>query len=97
MKLTAGRRKDLRGILARWAWVPLGHKEAVLVMHEVAVRVGEGAMLAGFGLRKTHSRQNVRHRFREWSVTGASSCTDEGLCSRWAGTGVPCLHAAGRR
>ena len=66
MKSTAGRRKDLRGILARWVRVPLEHRDAVLVMHEVAVRVEEGAIPAGSGLRKTHHQQNVRHRFREW-------------------------------
>ena len=94
METPAGRRKDLRGILARWAWGPLEHREAVLVMHVVAVPVVEGAMPAGFGLRKTHHRQNVRHTFREWFVTGSSGFTVEGLCSRRGGTGVPCLHAA---
>ena len=44
MKSTAGRRQDLCGILARWARVPLEHREAVLVVHEVAVRVEEGGL-----------------------------------------------------
>ena len=67
------------------------------MVHEVAVRVEDGAMPARFGLRKTHHRQNVRRRFREWFVTGAGSFADEGLCSRRGDTCVPCLHAAGRR
>ena len=89
MKSPAGRRKDMRGILACWAWIPLKNREAALVVHEVAVCVEKGAMPAGFGLRKTHHRQNVGHRFREWFATGASSFSDEGLCSRRAVLATP--------
>ena len=52
MKSTAGRRKDLRGILARWAWVPLAHREAVLVMHEVAVAFWRVPCPLGLGCAK---------------------------------------------
>ena len=39
MESPAGRRKDMCGILARRAWIPLKHREAVLMMHEIAVCV----------------------------------------------------------
>ena len=35
VKPTSGRRKNLRGVLARWAWVPLEHWEAVLEQTDV--------------------------------------------------------------
>ena len=42
MEAAAGCSKKLCGLFARWAWVPLEHREAVLVVHEVADRGGDG-------------------------------------------------------
>ena len=44
MKLPASHRKDMCGILACWARIPLKNGEAVLVMNEVADLVEEGAL-----------------------------------------------------
>ena len=56
MASSAGRRQNLCGVFACWARIPLEHGEAVLVMHEVAVRVEKGALPAGFGLGRTDHR-----------------------------------------
>ena len=45
--------EDLRGSPASWAWVPLEHREAVLVVHEVTDRVGEGNVKGRLGGTKT--------------------------------------------
>ena len=61
MKSSASRRKDVCRILACWARIPLEQREAVLVMHEVAVCVETGAMPAELSLRKTRHRKYRRH------------------------------------
>ena len=70
MKASAGCPKDLRGVLARWARVPLEHREAVLVMHEGTDRIDEGALPAGLGLRKTRHRKHNVH----WLGKGFAAC-----------------------
>ena len=42
MEAALGCSKNLCGLFARWAWVPLEHREAVLVVHEVADRGQQG-------------------------------------------------------
>ena len=49
MKASTGCRKDLRGVLTRWARVPLEHRKATLVMREITDRVDEGALPGGLG------------------------------------------------
>ena len=44
--------QNLRGVLWRFAWLPLEYREAVLVMHEVTVRVEEGAVPTGLSSAK---------------------------------------------
>ena len=53
MEAAAGCSKKFSGLFARWAWVPLEHREAVLVVHE---GVGEGAFPVRHGLTKTRHR-----------------------------------------
>ena len=57
MEAAASCRKDLCVLSARWARVPLEHREAVLLVHDVADdvadQVGEGALPARLGLTKT--------------------------------------------
>ena len=79
MKPTACRRNDIGGVPARWAWVPLEHREAVLIMHEITVCVVEGAMSRWFRLPKTYHRYDDRHGLREWSSTSTGRTTDGGL------------------
>ena len=89
------RRSDLRGGPARWAYVPLEHRETALVVHEVTDRVVEGAMSRWFGLPKTYHGNNSRRGHWDWSTTCTALSTDGGLESRKGGTGVPFLGCAG--
>ena len=82
MEAAAGYSKNLCGLLARWAWVPLEHGEAVLVVHEVADRVGEGTLPA--------SMKHSGRRFGKWFAPCAVGVADGGLFSRLGGTGI--LH-----
>ena len=68
VKSSAGRRKDLRGVLARWDWVPVEHREAVLVMYEAAVRVEQGCLADRFcGWAKRTIGRTVGTGFAKYS------------------------------
>ena len=71
--------------------------ETVLVVHEAAVCVVEGAMSGWFGLPTTYCRYSSRRGLWEWSSTSTALSTDGGLDSRKGGTGVPVLGCAGER
>ena len=45
--------EDSCGSPACWAWVPLERRKAVLVVHEVTDRVGEGSVQGGLGSTKS--------------------------------------------
>ena len=94
MESRAGRRKDMHGILACRAWIPLEHREAVLAMQEIAVCVEKRAVPAGFGLRKTRHRKCHGLGFRKGFMTRAGSVADERLCSRLGGAGIVRLRRA---
>ena len=55
MEAAADCTEDLCGSPACWAWVPLEHREAVLVVHEVTDRVGEGNVKGRPGWHKNVS------------------------------------------
>ena len=85
MESSASRRKDVCGTLACRAWIPLEHREAALMMHEVSVCVEKGALPAGLRLRKTRHRKYRGRGFRKGFMARRGSVADEGLCSRrWA-------------
>ena len=50
MEASTGSRNDLGAVLASWAWIPLEHREAVLVVHVVTDGVTEEALPKGLGL-----------------------------------------------
>ena len=52
MEPSRGRRNDIGGVLARWAWVPLKNRETVLMMHEIAVGCINVTKPVRFGLPK---------------------------------------------
>ena len=74
--------------------IALEHREAVLVMHEVAVCVEKSALPAGFGLRKTRHRKYRGHGFRKGFMTRTGNIADEGLCSWRGGPGIVGLRAS---
>ena len=61
MESSASRRNDVRGILECWARIPLEYREAVLMMHEVAVCVEKK--------RKTRHRKYCGCGFRKGFMT----------------------------
>ena len=82
MKPSTGRCDNLGGVPACWVWVPLKHRETVLMMYEITVCVEKRAVPAGFGLRNTRHRKYRGHGFRKGFMTRAGSVADEGMCSR---------------
>ena len=53
MESSASGGNDLCGLPARWAWIPLQNGEAILMMHEVTVRIVKVTKSGRFGLSKT--------------------------------------------
>ena len=74
------------GSPACWALVPLEHREAVLVVHEVTDRVSEGNVKGRLGGTTTCHGKHNRRRLGKGFVPCAVSIMDAGLCSRLSGT-----------
>ena len=86
MEAAAGCGKDLCGFSACWAWVPLEHREAVLVVDEATDRVGEGDVEGRFGFTKTCKRKHNGRQLGKGFVPCAVGVVGAGLCSRFGGT-----------
>ena len=64
MEPPTSRCNNLGGVPA-WTWVPLKHRETVLMMHEIAVNSINVTEPIGFGLPKFDHRKNKGSWFRE--------------------------------
>ena len=91
MESPASRRKDMCGILACRARIPLEHREAVLMMLKVTVCIVEGTMS-----RWVWVAQNVpwRRGCGERSETSTGLGTDGKVGSRKGGTRSPVVAGA---
>ena len=83
METSTGCRKGLRGVLARWAWVPLEHR-AVLVMHEIADRVDEEACWLGLGSARRDMGSTMGASLGKDSLLVRSALWMEACVPAWA-------------
>ena len=95
MKPTASRRNNLGGVPACWAWVPLKHRETVLMMHEVTVCIVEVAMPRWFGKPAYRNIGKIVSMGFWNGPTSTGLGTDGKVGSRKGGTSTPFLVCNG--
>ena len=89
MELTTGSRDNIGRISARRAWVPLLEGKAKLMMHDIAVRCGNGTRAAELALSKVDHGKDHSVGFGEGSNLSARTGTIRVVGSRVRGTCTP--------